>query len=51
MSREEEQERLGAAYGRGGFPRVPPHDEPVSCREAWLRGWDSAAAERERADG
>lgn len=44
-TREQEQERLGYAFGLGGFPRVPPHDEPAASREAWVRGWDRANVE------
>jgi hypothetical protein len=41
-TRETEQQRLGAFFALGGFPSVPPHDEPAACREAWLRGYDEA---------
>ena len=43
-TRESEQERLGRSCARGGFQRVPPHDEPAACREAWLRGYDNVDA-------
>lgn len=43
--RSREQERIGEACGRGGFPLAPPHDEPAYCQEAWRRGWHRGAAE------
>ena len=41
-TRETEQRNLGAFFALGGFPRVPPHDEPAACRDAWLQGYDEA---------
>lgn len=43
-TREHEAERTGRFFAALGFPRIPPHDEPAYCREAWLRGWDAEQA-------
>jgi hypothetical protein len=35
-----EAERIGFVFGRGGFPKMAPHDlSPAEC-EAWIKGWE-----------
>jgi hypothetical protein len=46
--RAAEQERIGESCGRGGVPRLPPHDEPADaqCGTAGRRSGKSLLTRR-----
>jgi hypothetical protein len=39
-----EAERIGFMFGRGGFPKVAPHDFSSAECMAWNKGWEFSQA-------